>query len=269
MTHIAFIGLGAMGRRMAQNLVASGETVKTFTPSGRRIEGAEGCGSALEAATDARAVLVMVTDDAASGEVWAAMEPALTTDTLCVECSTLSPGHTRQLGAGHAEKGRAFLEAPVAGSRPQAEAAELVFLLGGPAEAKAAFAPLAAIMGRASVDAGEVGQGAALKLVVNALLGLQTAALSELLRYGERQGLAPETLMQLLGPTPVLSPSAAAMGGLIAAGKTDPNFTIDLIVKDLGYLTADIGEAPLMQAVQERFEAARAKGQGDRNITAV
>src|ERR1700761_3541667 len=140
MTKIAVLGLGAMGSRMAANLLKAGHQVTVWnrTPDVAAALVAAGAKQVLtprEAAMGADFVIAMVRDDEASRTIWLAPETGalagLAKDAIAIESSTLSPSWVRELGGVVAKKGVAFLEAPVAGSRPQAEAGQLVYLVGG------------------------------------------------------------------------------------------------------------------------------------------
>ncbi|MDJ1016567.1 MAG: NAD(P)-dependent oxidoreductase [Paracoccaceae bacterium] len=265
MTKIAFLGLGAMGRRMAGRLAAAGHEVIGWNRTPVELDGLTIAGSIEEAVSGAELVMSMVTDDGASEAVWNAALPAMAYDALAVEASTVSPGRIAAL----AGSGVRFIDAPVAGSRPQAEAGELVFLAGGSEADVEAFRPIADTMGKAVLHAGATGKGIALKMIVNALLAVQTAAMKELLAYAEAQGMNAGATMDLLAPVPVVSPAAAFVGKQIVSGAHDPMFTVDLLVKDLGYLLDGAADAPVMAEVRAAFQAAQSRGHGDRHITAI
>ncbi|MEL7026331.1 MAG: NAD(P)-binding domain-containing protein, partial [Pseudomonadota bacterium] len=185
-----------------------------------------------------------------------------------IECSTTSPTWIAELNAAAKTKGVSFMDAPVAGSRPQAEAKELVFLAGGSGADIARFEPVSKAMGKAILHAGETGKGAVLKLMVNGLLAVQTAALAEIMAFGAASGIAPEQAVELLSPIPVTSPAASFVAGQIARGAHDPMFTVDLMEKDLGYL-AGSQSSPLISETRARFANASERGHGGKHITAV
>ena len=277
MSKITFLGLGAMGSRMAQNLITAGHDVCVWNRSPARCAslikaGAKTAPTSKKAVNGAEIVISMLTDDDASRAVWLGKDGALeglAPNALAVESGTVSPTYIAELAQAIRAKGIAFIDAPVAGSLPQAQAGELVFLVGGGAQDVARFEPVALKMGKAVLHAGETGQGCVLKMIVNALLAVQTAAIGELLAYAKAQGLDPTTALALLAPTPVMSPAAQMSGTLILQGAHTPMFPIDLLVKDLGYLLAD-NDAPLvMSAVRTAFQTAQTAGLGSKHITAV
>lgn len=270
MTKIAFLGLGAMGRRMARRLIDAGHPVTVWNRSegpGDEL-GAQGARVALspeDAANGAEIVLTMLTDDQASQDIWSSVAPQLSGSALAVEMSTVSPGRIKALRA----KLPHVLDAPVAGSLPQAEAGELIFLVGGEPADIERFRPLAEVMGKSVVVAGTSGKGAALKLAVNTALGVQTAMMADLQAFGRAHGIAPRDLMELLSQTPVLSGTSTVMGGLMATDTHPRLFPIDLLIKDLDYTLNGAADLPVTRAVKEVFAASRADGKGDKNISAV
>ncbi|NRA98562.1 MAG: NAD(P)-dependent oxidoreductase [Rhodobacteraceae bacterium] len=267
MTKIAFLGLGAMGRRMAAHLIAAGHDVTVWNRSPDKASdlNAKSAVTPEDAVAGADAVLTMLTDDTASTEVWSRVAPHLGAHALTVEMSTVSPDQIARLRATLPT----LIDAPVAGSLPQADAGELIFLTGGAPEQIDRFRPLAEAMGKAVLHAGDSGKGAALKLAINTALGIQTAMMAELLRLGQAFDIAPATLLDLLAPTPVMSGTATVMGNLIAAGKHDPLFPVDLLIKNLGYALGSGADMPVTQAVLAAFEATSAAGHGDQNISAI
>lgn len=267
---IAFLGLGQMGRRMVAHLIEAGHDIAVWNRSQSATSAFEGrariAATPAEAVADAEAVLTMLTDDAASRAVWNEILPAAKAGTLTVEMSTVSIERISELAGQAADKGLNFIDAPVAGSLPQAEAGQLIFLVGGDDVKR--FAPLADLMGGRLLHAGETGKGMALKLMVNTLLGVQTIAMAELVRFGETVGIERGQTAELLGDLPVTSPAAKGALGLIVQNKHDPMFPIDLIAKDLDYFLKAYS-ADLTHTTHQTFVSAQKKGLGDRHITAV
>lgn len=267
MTRIAFLGLGAMGTRMASNLHHKGFDVVGWNRSPMTDPALPIANSIEDAVKDADIVIAMVTDDAASAAVWSTAFPAMPAGALAVEASTVSPARIAAFSHEAETYGLRAIAAPVAGSRPQAEAAELLFMTGGRQEDTERFQPAAEAMGKAALYAGSVEQAAALKLIVNGLLAIQTAAMGEILKFAKSAGFTPDAAMDLLAPVPVTSPAAAFVGRQIAAGQHEPMFTVDLMAKDLGYLTEG-REMPVLSEVLASFVRAQNAGHGGQHITA-
>jgi 3-hydroxyisobutyrate dehydrogenase len=276
---IGFLGLGAMGARMAARLVAAGHAVTVWNRSpGRPVpEGAGQAATPRQAVAGAEVALAMTYDDAAALAVWTEPETGalagLSPGALAIDCATLAPETAQALHRAAAVRGVRFVEAPVAGSRPQAEAGQLVFLAGGRAEDVAAAAPVLSALGRATHHLGGPGAGAAVKLAVNAQLAAQVATLAETLALLVRSGLDPAPALAALADTAVASPALVASAGSMAARRFAPLAPVDLIVKDLGLALA-AGAAvsqplPMVEAARHRYAEAAARGHGGDHLTGV
>lgn len=275
---IAFLGLGAMGSRMAANLIKAGFDVAVWNRTAARADplvdlGAKRASSPLAAAEQADVIISMVRDDEASFEVWLNEEtgalPAMQAGSVAIECSTLTIDHVRSLADAAKARGVQFLDAPLAGSRPQAEAAQLIFLVGGTPETLSTARPVLDAMGSTVHHAGAVGAGAAVKLAVNALLGIQAAAMAELIGMFGRNGVTPESAVEILGAVPVTSPAAKATAGMMLSGAFPPMFPVDLVEKDFGYIEAAGDRMPISQATRQVMRDAMAGGYGDDNFTGI
>jgi 3-hydroxyisobutyrate dehydrogenase-like beta-hydroxyacid dehydrogenase len=191
---------------------------------------------------------------------------------VAVESSTLSVGYVRELARIFRQKERSFLEAPVAGTRPQAEAAKLIFFVGGEAADLQRAEPALKSTAAAVHYLGPAGCGAVFKLAVNALLGIQAAALGELLPMLGRHGLELDRVVELLAGLPVCSPAASSLASGMARGAFAPQFPVEPVAKDFGYAVAAAGseaKAPLTWQALQLFERAIAQGLGGENLTAI
>jgi 3-hydroxyisobutyrate dehydrogenase len=282
MANIAFLGLGAMGSRMATRLIAAGHHVTVWNRTAAAAQalaaqGAQAAASPQAAAQGADYVISMVTDDTAAQQVWLdAKEGAvhgLQAGALALECSTVTPAWINTLAHAVQGKGAQLMDAPLAGSRPQAQAGQLIFMVGGAATAFERAKPILSAMGGAVHHAGALTHGAQLKLVVNTLFATQVATVAELVNHLRKSGVDVRSAADILATMPVVSPAATgALRGMLAADFT-PQFPIDLVVKDLGYANAAAQSvnAPLFLGaqVQARFAQAQTQGLGAQNITAV
>ena len=225
--NVSLLGLGAMGARMAVHLLDAGHTLTVWNRSpgpadALRQRGARVATTPAEAAQSAEVVLSMVTDDDASRAVWIGPDGALAglaQGAVAVESSTLTPGRVRKLAQAVGERGASFLDAPVMGSRPQAEAGTLIFLVGGDGASVERVRPLLEAMGGAVHHVGPTGQGAALKLAVNGLYAIQVAAVGEWFHTLRAAGVEADRVVDVLSVVPVTSPAAAGALAAIAAGR--------------------------------------------------
>lgn len=280
MSKIAFLGLGAMGSRMAVNLVKAGHEMTVWNRDPAKAEvfcqqKASIAGTPRAAAQGADFVFSMVTDDEAARKVWLDADTGavqgLKAGAVAVECSTVTPAWVKELGITAAARGAALIDAPVAGSRPQAEAAQLVFMVGGEQAAFEKARPVLEHIGSVVMHVGGIGQGAVLKLAVNTLFAAQLESIAELLGFLSRNGFTAEQAADLMGKFPIVAPPIAGAARMMATGNPTPLFTIDLIEKDLGYIldTAKASGADLPGAASARtaFQRAQAQGYGQFNVS--
>lgn len=264
--NITILGMGAMGSRMADRLDAAKHQVTRWNRSGASL-------TPREAVAKADVVIAMVRDDVASRAVWLGRDGALAgmkTDALAIESATLTVDWVKTLAAEMQRAGRAFIDAPVLGSRPQAESGTLIHLIGGDAETVERAKTILSVMGGTQLHAGPVGSGAALKLIANTLFGVQVAAVAELLGRMPALGLDPAIAIDLLGTTPLLSPAAKAAAALMRTSTHDTMFPVELVAKDFGYAVGDAAQAmPVADAARSVFAQAIVNGLADANLTAV
>lgn len=282
MNKIAFLGLGAMGERMARSLSRAGYELALFNRSaGRAIAltslGARCFDTPRDAATEGDIVISMLTDDNASRAVWldeghGALN-GIKEGNICVEMGTVTPAWARELAARVHAAGAAFIDAPVVGSRPQAESGQLVILAGGDRQVVDQVEHVFSAMATATHYMGPTGAGATSKLLVNFLFATQVAAMAELLALSRSCGTEDAVIACLLGALPVTSPAAAGALKMMMAGTYAPMFPIDLVIKDLRYFDAlAIGAratAPVGAAIRGLYEKASAAGFGGDNIHGV
>jgi 3-hydroxyisobutyrate dehydrogenase-like beta-hydroxyacid dehydrogenase len=280
---VAVIGLGAMGSRLAHNLLNAGYPVVVHNRTIEKAQplvdlGATFATTPRAAAEQSDVVISMVTDNEVSRQVWLATETGaiwgLTPDKIAIEMSTLTVEWIQELGAAIARSGAGFLDAPVVGSRPQAEIGKLISLVGGQAETLAQVRSVLTDVGVATTHhVGSVGQGMAMKLAVNALFGIQVAALAELLGMLSKDGISSEKAMECLGELPVLSLAAKGAGSLMVSHNHAPLFPIDLVEKDFRYATQTsqslAATIPTTAAVMDIYQDAIAQGYGGENITGI
>jgi 3-hydroxyisobutyrate dehydrogenase len=265
---------------MASNLLKAGHSVTVWnrTPEAAAAlvaTGAKQAASPREAATDADFVIAMVRDNEASGEVWLSDNGALAgmkKGAIAIESSTLTPSWIRKLGNAIALCGVAFLEAPVAGSRPQAEAAKLVYFIGGDQADLKEAEPVLKTMGESIHFVGPLGSAALVKLATNALMGVQLTTIAELIGMLRSAGVDVAGAIKAISGTAAWSPAANNLSGSMLAGTFEPQFPVELIEKDFGYVIEAAGSpaaVPTIAAARGVFQRANENGLGNRNMTSV
>jgi 3-hydroxyisobutyrate dehydrogenase len=160
----------------------------------------------------------------------------------------------------------------VSGSTPQAERAELVFLVGGDADSLQRAEPVLKSLGSTVRHAGPVGCGAFAKLATNALMGVQLAALAELIGMLKSQQVDAKQILDAVSATAMWNPHLARDAESMLTGNFEPLFPVNLLEKDLGYtVQTGGGEAsmPTVSAVQSIFRRAIDEKLGKLNMTAI
>jgi 3-hydroxyisobutyrate dehydrogenase len=270
-----------MGSGMAGHLLDAGYPLTIWNRTSGKAQPLEARGARLaksprEAAAGAAVVISMLADVPVCRDVWLGRGEALVDiapGTILIESSTVSVEWIEELERAAKQHGCDLVDAPVTGSKPQAEAGQLLFLAGGSSTTVNKVTPILKAMGRDVVHVGPSGSGARLKLINNFLSGSQAAALAEALSLIERSGLDREKALGVLTEGAPGSPLVKLLSGRMTARQYEPNFVLRLMAKDLRYavteadhqaLDLDMGRAALRV-----FEHAIAAGQGDDDMSAV
>jgi 3-hydroxyisobutyrate dehydrogenase-like beta-hydroxyacid dehydrogenase len=243
---LGFIGFGAMSKRMAARLRDAGFTAMVFDPFvSADIDGFPSVDSASSMAKQVDAILVAVPNDAALRQAMIAPGGALESarkGLLVLNFSTVSPSASKELAKAAAERGVRYIETPMSGSTPEAESGKLVFLAGGEPQDIDAAMPILEVVGRKTVHAGAVGDGAVAKLVVNGVMAMGTTALAEGLAYGARAGLDRNVLIDLLSDLILVSEHHKRKLNMARGRKYPAQFPTRLMSKDMGLLLDDARE---------------------------
>lgn len=279
MVKITVLGMGAMGSRMARSLIGAKYDVTVWNRNRSKTKEIEQLGAKVadtprEAVRETEVAIAMVRDDEASKAVWLGQDGALAgmnREAIAIESSTLTVDWIEKLGKECERRKIAFLDAPVAGTRPQAEAAQLIYFVGGNRAAFERVQPILQTMGNKTHYIGAIGSGMAIKLAVNSLFAIQVSAMGELIGLMCKSGLDEAEAVEVLTSTPVCSPAAAMAAKAIIGRKFTPLFPIELVSKDLKYAIAstDATNLPLVTAAQKIYDMAIERGYGADNITGI
>jgi 3-hydroxyisobutyrate dehydrogenase len=278
---VSILGLGIMGAGMAGQLVAKGFAVTVWNRDTTKATplasaGARVAASPADAAREADVVVAMLSNDEASRAVWVGPNGALaqmSPSAIAIESSTLTVDWIRELAAASAARGIGFLDAPVTGSKAQAESGALSFLVGGPAELLERARPVLAAMGGSIAHLGPTGSGALMKLINNFLCGVQVASLAEAIAMAERSGLDARQAAAVLSAGSPGSPLVKIVAQRMLDRAYTPNFFVPLMAKDLAYAHDAFARAGIelqsAAAARERFVAAANAGWHDKDIAAI
>lgn len=262
-TKIGFIGIGYMGRPIAQRLLEAGFKVIAYDHERSNAErlvpyGGTPAESLAELATRCNVVLTCLPSDDAVMNVYAGPSGVLanaTPGSLVIDMSTVYPQVSKELWRRALDRGIDVLDVTISGSTPAAEKGLLTLFGGGDKASFDGAEPIFRAIARKYFHLGPSGSGATMKLVVNTLLGVGMQAIAEAVAFGEKAGLDRKRMLGVLSDTAVVAP--AHTGKLERAGNGDysPQFPIRLMNKDFGLilnLAADVGAQ--MPATDAAFE---------------
>lgn len=242
MERVGFAGLGTMGRSMAGNLLAAGAELTVWNRSPGRAgelvaKGAVEVASPAELAGRSDVVVVCVSDTPDVESVIfgpSGLADGLREGSLVIDCSTISPSATRELGRRLAERGVAMVDAPVSGGSEGARLATLTVFVGG-AEADVARAmPVLQAMGKTITHLGGPGSGQAAKAVNQVIISGIYLGVAEGLVLGMKAGLDPVRLVESLSGGAAQSWVLANRSGNMVEDSYPLGFRVSLHRKDLG-----------------------------------
>jgi 4-hydroxybutyrate dehydrogenase/sulfolactaldehyde 3-reductase len=193
---------------------------------------------------------------------------------IVVDMSTIDPLVTDRLAAAAAERGIAFMDAPVGRLASHAQRGECLFMVGGDAQTFAQVSPYLAMMGTTIHHCGGVGTGMRTKLVNNYLAIILCQLNAEALALSQRFGLTLERTLDVIhGTTATNGQLKIAWPLKVLKGDVQPGFTIDLAHKDLTLIVEAANAArvpvPVAAAAREAFNAARSRGHGGLDFSAM
>jgi L-threonate 2-dehydrogenase len=278
---VAFVGLGAMGAAMAENLVKKQFRVTGFDMRAEAVaklvaNGGHGAQTAAEAAKNAGALVLMVVNaDQAEAVLFAggALE-ALKPDATVIVMATCAPARIVAIAERVTASGRHFIDAPVSGGVVGATGGTLTIMASAPSPVFERNKPLLSAMGSNLYHLGEKpGQGAAMKTVNQLLAGVHIAAAAEGLALAEQAGIDPILALEILSGSAASSWMLKNRGPRMVADDGQVTSAVDIFVKDLG-LVLDAGRAskmglPLSAAAHQLFIAASGMGLGGRDDSQV
>jgi 3-hydroxyisobutyrate dehydrogenase-like beta-hydroxyacid dehydrogenase len=275
---VAVVGLGAMGSRIARRLLDAGHDVVVWNRTAARMSeleqlGAGPAASPADAASRCEVAITMVADPAALRAVTEGADgvAAGAHDALAVvEMSTVGPAAVERLSQVLPREVE-LLDAPVLGSRSEAESGSLRIFVGGAGPLVTRLTPLLAALG-SPIHVGPLGAGAAAKLVANTTLFGALGVLGEALALADGLGLSSDKAFEILAATPIAA-QAERRRPAIESGEYPARFTLALANKDAD-LVADTAagahvELRLAEAARSWLADAESAGLGDRDYAAV
>ncbi|MCD6013947.1 MAG: 2-hydroxy-3-oxopropionate reductase [Solirubrobacterales bacterium] len=271
---IGFVGLGSMGGRIVERLLAAGHPVTGWNRTAAKAEALAGHGMEVastprECAAGSDVLLSMVTDTAAVEEVAAGPDgiiAGLGPGSVWADMSTISPEASRAIAARVDDAGAAMLDAPVSGSLTTLEQGQLAIMAGGSEPAFEQVKPVLLAIGPKVTRVGANGEALQVKVAINLALVVQVVGFCEGVALAERGGVAREAVVEAMLNSVVSSPVLNYRGPLILEGRMpeEPPADVDLQQKDL-LLALELGRRlgvplPTAAASNELLNACRGLG---------
>lgn len=278
---ITFIGLGIMGSRMATNLLKNGVEVTVYNRSKEAVsalleKGAKTAATANEAAQDADIVFSMLSTPEVIDYVFLSEDGVLSAmkkASIWVDCSTVNPSFSLKSKQVAEKYGIRFMDAPVAGTKPQAENAQLAFFVGANESLLKDVEPYLNFMGAKVINIGEAGKGASFKMLVNIMLAQSMVIFSEAVLLGEKMGISKEFLLNVIPNLVVAAPFTKFKAEMVKEDNYEVQFPLEWMYKDLhlASVTAYELNQPLYLAnmAKELFAEANKNGMGRLDFAAI
>ena len=276
---VAVLGTGIMGAAMARNLLSAGMEVRAWNRTREKAEplaedGAKVTDTPAEAAEGADFLITMLSDagtveEAVGGNVL----PVLAEGGVWLQMSTVGTEGSGRLERLAAERGVAYVDAPVLGTKQPAEQGALIVLASGPEEVRERSQPVFDAVGSKTLWLGPAGAGSRLKLVVNNWIVGLVGVLAETIALAEATGVDPARLLEVIEGGPLGLPYAQIKGKMMIEEEFPTSFSLRLARKDAA-LVLDAAEKEglrlaVAEAVAARFDEALDAGHGEDDIASV
>jgi 3-hydroxyisobutyrate dehydrogenase-like beta-hydroxyacid dehydrogenase len=278
--NIGFIGLGAMGLPIAENLFRGKHQVYAFDPSAEACNraaasGLSVCDSVKETAGKARVIFFSLPNAAVVEQVIGELVQVLpSAPELAVDLSSIAPASARKFASILKTAGIGYADCPISGGVQGARDGTLTVMAGTDSKFLEILIPLFGLIGKKYYHIGEVGTGSAMKMVNNYLLGCNMAAAAEGLVLGAKLGLNTAVMQEVIQSSSGRSfITENKLPGFIMKRRFDGGFQVDLAYKDLGLSVESAKEIkmpiPMGSTAVQVFETARARGFGKEDISSL
>lgn len=281
MKRIGFIGLGTMGKPMAANLIQKGFIVTVYNRTTEKADelahlGAEVSSTPAEVAHNSDVLITMLSNDAALLETFyseqgilSGIHPALT----IIDSSTVAPQTSQKLAEELAAHFVDFLDAPVTGTKPAAEAGTLTFMVGGSQEVFDEHYDLFLALGSKAIYLGPSGSGSYAKLAHNTMVGINLVGLAEGLSIATKAGVNPAKFLEIVRSGGANSKQVELKADKIIDRDFSSQFSLKLMLKDLllaQELTSQFQlPTPLLHTATSLFQMGLSKGLGEEDLSSV
>jgi len=278
MANLGFVGLGVMGSRMVQRLLAAGHTVTGYNRTKSKAQwlldaGMKWGNSPRAVAQAAEITITMVTNTQALQAVTSGADgilAGLAAGKIYIDMSTVSPAASRELAKQVEAKGAQMLDAPVSGSVSTLEEGKLSIMVGGRRETFERAKPILETIGPKVTHVGVNGLAVSMKIATNLSLAVQMLAFSEGVLLAEKSGIDRQTAVEVLLNSVIASPMVKYRGPFVLDMPDEAWFDVNMMQKDL-MLALEMGRRldvplPTTAITNEMLTAARGMGLGEKDF---
>jgi len=272
MANLGYIGLGAMGGRMASRLLDKGHIVTGYNRTRSKAQwlidrGMKWGESPRAVAEAADMIFVMVTDSKSLDAVASGPEgflAGLAKGKVVIDSSTLSPAMSREVAEKVRAKGADMVDAPVSGSVTTLESGKLSVMVGGRKATFDRIKPILDDIGPKVTHVGDNGLALSIKIAHNLSLAVQMLAFSEGVLLAEKSGISREVAVDVLTHSVIGSPMVQYRGPFVLQLPDESWFDVNMMQKDL-LLALEMGRRldvplPTTAVTNEFLTAARGMG---------
>ena len=284
MDTVGFIGLGTMGMPMATNLARAGVplVVHDVNPAAAaaaaKVPGIGVAGSPALVAARSTVLFTCLPNEAIVRDVYlgpAGIATEAKASLVTCDCSTVSPETTLAVARALAARGVSHMDTPMLGSKPQAVAGEIFFIVGGDPAKVRTVAPYLERMGRLHMYVGGAGMANRVKLIHNGLGAVTAVAVAEALAVCVQSGVDPSVFYEVVrnGGGMAYGTYFERRAKRVLDGDFTPTFALELMKKDAG-LALDLARAvkvpaPILEETKRTYDEAVADGCGKEDFSAV
>ncbi|MFB2979238.1 NAD(P)-dependent oxidoreductase [Microseira sp. BLCC-F43] len=277
---IGFLGTGLMGKPLAQRLLSAQLPVVVYNRTQSKLEALREAGAMVadspeEAIASSDCIILMLSDAAAIEQVLLSenAKQQLKNRTI-IQMGTISPSQSQELQKQVVGAGGDYLEAPVLGSIPEAEAGKLIVMVGATEEQFQKWSNLLQNFGSDPRLIGPVGTAAAVKLALNQLISSLTTAFALSLGFVQNQGVEVEYFMEILRQSALYAPTFdKKLQRMLDRNYANPNFPTKHLLKDTNlFLDAAISvnlNASSLSGVREILEIAQQMGLSNQDYSSL
>ncbi|SDP59345.1 NAD(P)-dependent oxidoreductase [Desulforhopalus singaporensis] len=240
-TTVGFIGIGVMGKSMASHLLEGGFSLNVYNRTKDKAKelikrGAHWCDNPGKVASDSDVVITIVGYPSDVEQIYLGDDGILhhlSPGNIAVDMTTSSPQLAARIYHKAREKGVAVLDAPVSGGDIGAKEGKLSIMVGGDEDVFNAVMPIFSLMGKNIVYQGSAGSGQHCKMANQIAIASTMLGVCESIRYAEKAGLDPGTVLETIASGAAASWSLSNLGPRIINGNFEPGFYVKHFIKDM------------------------------------